>query len=70
MTTFEKISLEAGRNKLKELLDLLPMDNVNFFNKLFGDIESIKLDKMDSAISICERTIEKSKRTRIVTESI
>jgi len=52
---------EMGREKLRELLKQLPTTWVNIFNRMYGSVEKITLDKMDWAIQQCERSIEKLK---------
>ena len=55
MTTLE----ELGRNKLKELLNQLPSDWVNKFNRMYGSVDDVPLEKMDWAIQQCERSLVK-----------
>ena len=53
--TLEKL----GREKLKELLSQLPESWVGVFNRMYGSVEQIPLDKMDWAIQQCERSLQK-----------
>jgi len=57
MNTFENL----GRDKLKELLTQLPDTWIETFNRMYGSVDEIPLDKMDWAIQQCERSLEKLK---------
>ena len=61
MKTLEKI----GREKLKELLAQLPSESIELFNRMYGSVEEIPLDKMDWAIQQCERTLAKLLKNQV-----
>lgn len=53
--TFENL----GREKLKELLSKLPQSWVDVFNRMYGSVNTIPLEKIDWAIQQCERSLDK-----------
>jgi len=55
MNTLENL----GRDKLKELLAQLPDTWIGMFNRMYGSVDEIPLDKMDWAIQQCERSLAK-----------
>lgn len=52
---FENETLDAKRKYLYELMEKITEKQMNLFIRLFG--EKVSDEKLDSAISICERTI-------------
>ena len=60
MSTFE----EMGREKLRELLSKVPSESKFLFDRMYGSVDTIPIDKIDWAIQQCERTIEKQRKRR------
>jgi len=58
---------EHKREIIKDFLAQFPDGYVEKFNRIFGSIDTIDPDKMEGAISLCERTFnnlkEKDKKT-------
>jgi hypothetical protein len=52
---FENETLDAKRKYLYELMEKITEKQMNLFVRLFG--EKVSDEKLDSAISICERTV-------------
>lgn len=58
------------RQKLRELLLQCTEAQQVFFNRLCGSVEEISDEKIDSAIQLCERTIEGNKAIDEKSESV
>ena len=60
--TLKKVE-EFERNELKSLLDQCKPEQIAFFNRLYGSIETIPSEKIPRAIEQCEQTIAKNSKS-------
>ena len=61
MSTMDDICLSAGRREVRRLLALVTPEQRNFFDVIFPKgIGAMDLEKLGTAISLCERTIAKN----------
>ena len=59
--TLEEIEL-FRKEKLKSLYEQCTKPQQDLFNRMYGSLEKIPLDKVDWAIQQCERTISKNQK--------
>jgi len=56
VNTFE----EMGKTKLRQLLTQCTNEQQNMFNRIYKSVDTLPMEKIDCAIQLVERTIEKN----------
>lgn len=60
--SLEEQTEDFKREKLRGVLSKCTEKQIAFFNRMYGSVETIPVDKMDWAYQQVIRTLEKSKR--------
>ena len=60
MTKFEEKTLRYQRGMVKELLCQCTESQIEFFERVFGPVDSLPSDRPNQAYGICERTLMKN----------
>lgn len=53
---------EIGKDELQKLLEQCTDEQVLTFDRLYGPVDDIPIERINEAIRLCERTIAKNKK--------